>query len=132
MRTSVLTLAALFTLIAAAPRVEAQTHTASQAALDAALQQHVNTSTTDRDTVLRLLERDEVKKVPGEPGLDLRRAASAVATLEGQDLATVAAQARQVERGESIPWMPNLSSNGSNGNGNGSGNGAERQNGVAQ
>lgn len=98
MRTSVLTLAALFTLIAAAPRVEAQTHTASQAALDAALQQHVNTSTADRDTVLRLLERDEVKKVAGEAGLDLRRAASAVATLEGQDLATVAAQARQVER----------------------------------
>jgi hypothetical protein len=98
MRTSVLTLAALFTLIAAAPRVEAQTHTASQAALDAALQQHVNTSTADRDTVLRLLERDEVKKVAGEAGLDLRRAASGVATLEGQDLATVAAQARQVER----------------------------------
>lgn len=98
MRTSVFTLAALFTLVATAPRVGAQTHTASQAALDAALQQHVSTSTADRDMVLGLLERDEVKKVAGEAGLDLRRAASAVATLDGQDLATVAAQARQVER----------------------------------
>ncbi len=98
MRTSVLTLAALVASIAAAPRAEAQTHTASQAALDAALQQHVSTSTADRELVLRLLERDEVKKVAGEAGLDLRRAASAVATLDGQDLATVAAQARQVER----------------------------------
>jgi hypothetical protein len=98
MRTSVLTLAALVALIAAAPRAEAQTHTASQAALDAALQQHTSTSTVDRELVLRLLERDDVKKVAGEAGLDLRRAASVVATLDGQDLATVAAQARQVER----------------------------------
>ena len=98
MRTSVLTLAALVALTAAAPRAEAQTHTASQTALDAALQQHTSTSTADRELVLRLLERNDVKKVAGEAGLDLRRAASVVATLDGQDLATVAAQARQVER----------------------------------
>ncbi len=98
MRTSVLTLAALVALIAAAPRAEAQTHTASQAALDAALQQHTSTSTVDRELVLRLLQRDDVKKVAGEAGFDLRRAASVVATLDGQDLATVAAEARQVER----------------------------------
>jgi len=99
MRTSVMTLATLASLAAAVPRVEAQEiHTASQAALDAALQQHVSTSTADRETVLRLLERDEVKKVAGQAGLDLRRAERAVATLEGQDLANAAAQARQVER----------------------------------
>jgi len=98
MRTSVMTLALLAGLLAV-PVAEAQEiHTASQAALDAALQQHVGTSTSDRETVLRLLERDEVKKVAGQAGLDLRRAASAVATLEGNDLANAAAQARQVER----------------------------------
>ena len=37
-------------------------------------------------------------KVAGEAGFDLRRAASAVNTLEGQDLANAASQARQVER----------------------------------
>ena len=100
MRTSVLTLAMLFTLVAAVPRAAAQErHTASQAALDAALQQHVGTSTTDRETVLRLLEREEVKTVAGQAGLDLRRAASAVATLDGLELANLAAQARQVEQG---------------------------------
>jgi hypothetical protein len=96
---SVVSLAILFTLLAAVPRAEAQAaHAAPQSALDAALQQHVSTSTADRAMVLRLLERDEVKKVAGEAGFDLRRAAGAVATLEGQDLANAAAQARQVER----------------------------------
>jgi hypothetical protein len=99
MRMFVMSLAMLFTLVAAVPRVEAQeTHTASPAALDAALQQHVSTSTADRDTVLRLLERDDVKEIAGEAGLDLRRAASAVATLTGEELASLAVQARQVER----------------------------------
>jgi hypothetical protein len=96
---SVLSLATLFTLAAAVPRAEAQgAHAAPQSALDAALQQHVSSSTADRAMVLRLLEREDVKKVAGEAGFDLRRAASAVNTLEGQHLANAAAQARQVER----------------------------------
>ena len=99
MRMFVMSLAMLITLVAAVPRADAQeTHTASQAALDAVLQQHVSTSTADRDTVLRLLEREEVKKVAGEAGLDVRRAASAVATLDGEELASLAVQARQVEQ----------------------------------
>jgi hypothetical protein len=98
MRMFVMSLATLFTLVAAVPRAGAQeAHTASQAALDAALQQHVSTSTLDRETVLRLLEREEVRKVADDAGLDLRRAASAVVTLDGQELANLAAQARQVE-----------------------------------
>jgi len=49
------------------------------------------------------------------------------------DLLDHYAQARQVDRGESIPWMPNVSSNGAGNGRNESGsNGAERQNGVAQ
>ena len=93
----VLTLLSL--LAVAVPGARAQDiHTAPQSALDAAVQQHAATSATDRETVLRLLERDEVKQVAGKAGLDLRRAQSAVATLEGQGLADAAAQARQVER----------------------------------
>jgi hypothetical protein len=99
MRMFVMSLAMLFTLVAAVPRADAQeTHTASPDALDAVLQEHVSTSTADRETVLRLLERDEVKKIAGQAGLDLRRAASAVATLNGEELANLAAQALQVER----------------------------------
>jgi len=50
------------------------------------------------------------------------------------DLLDHYAQARQVDRGESIPWMPNVSSNGSGNGHNASGpaNGHERENGVAQ
>lgn len=99
MRMFVMALAMLLTLVAAAPPASAQEiHTASQAALDAALQQHTSTSDTDRDAVLRLLEREEVQKIAGEAGLDVRRAASAVATLDGPELAKLAAQARQAEQ----------------------------------
>jgi cell division protein FtsL len=95
----VMALAMLLTLVAAAPPASAQEiHTASQAALDAALQQHTSTSDADRDTVLRLLEREEVQKIAGEAGLDVRRATSAVATLDGPELAKLAAQARQAEQ----------------------------------
>jgi hypothetical protein len=91
-------LAILVTFAAAVPYAEAQqAHSAPQSALDAALQEHVTGSGADRDAVLRLLEREEVKEVAGKAGLDLRRAAGIVATLDGQALADVVAQARQVE-----------------------------------
>ena len=73
-------------------------HAAPQSALDAAVQDHVATSTADRETVQRLLERPEVQSVAGDLGLDLRRAQSAVSTLDGQQLSTIAAQASQVEQ----------------------------------
>jgi hypothetical protein len=98
MRMSVPVLAILFTVIAAIPPAQAQsTHAAPPSAIDAALQAHVSAADADRAMVQRLLEREEVKEVAGAAGLDLRRAASAVATLDGADLAAVAAQARQVD-----------------------------------
>jgi hypothetical protein len=66
--------------------------------MDAAVQEHVATTASDRDDVLRVLNLPQVKAVAGQAGLDLRKATTAVATLEGQDLSAVAAQARQVER----------------------------------
>ena len=98
MRTFVLSLTVLLTLTAAASPAQAQTtHTAPQSAIDAALQQHATAADVDRDTVRRLLARPEVRELAGGMGLDLRRASDAVGTLEGQDLADVAAQARQAE-----------------------------------
>lgn len=66
--------------------------------MDAAVQQHVASIASDRDDVLRVLNLPQVKAVAGQAGFDLRKATSAVATLQGQDLATVAAQSRQVEQ----------------------------------
>ncbi len=99
MRTSVSILAILLTVFTAVPRLNAQTsHAASQATLDAALQQHVAATAASREDVLRVLSRTEVKEVAGRVGLDLRQATTAVASLDGQELAQIAAQAQQVEQ----------------------------------
>src|SRR5688572_4887249 len=93
-------LVVVFTFLTVVPRVDAQTsHTAPQAALDAALQQHVASSAADRETVMRLLDRPEVQSLAGEMGLDLQRAKSAVSTLDGRQLTDLAAQAQQAEEG---------------------------------
>ena len=73
-------------------------HAASPAALDAALQQHATTTAAQRDAVIRVLDRAEVKEVAGRIGIDLRQAKSAVATMDAQQLAQVSQQARQVDQ----------------------------------
>jgi hypothetical protein len=99
MRTTVSIVAALLMVFTAVPRVHAQSsHAAPQSALDAALQQHARSVTADRDAVLRVLGRSEVKSVAEKAGIDLRRATGAVATLDGDELSQVAAQAQQVEQ----------------------------------
>jgi hypothetical protein len=99
MRTPTTVLAILLTLAAAAPSLRAQsTHVASQAVLDAAIQQHVDHTAAQRDAVLRVLDRDEVKAVAGRVGIDLTTAATAVAAMQGQELAAAATQAQHVEQ----------------------------------
>jgi hypothetical protein len=98
MRTSVSILAILLTVLTAVPRVHAQSsHAATSSAIDAALQQHMSSAAADRADVLRVLEHPAVQEVAGRAGIDVRRAASAVATIDGEELGTLAAQARQAE-----------------------------------
>lgn len=98
MRTFASIVALVFSFLVVVPRVDAQTaHAATQSALDAALQEHVATAEADRGTVRRLLDRPEVQALAGDVGLDVRRAQRAIATLEAQELASLAAQARQVD-----------------------------------
>ena len=99
MRTPTTVLAILLTLAAAAPQLHAQsTHVAPQAVLDAAIQQHVDDTTAQREAVLKVLERDEVKAVAGRAGIDLTNAATAVASMSGDDLKAASTQAQAVER----------------------------------
>jgi hypothetical protein len=99
MRTSTLLLVLLLSTLIVVPRAQAQTsHAATQAAMDAAVQQHVASTASDREDVLRVLSLPQVKAVAGQAGLDLRKATTAVATLEGDNLKNAAAQARQVEQ----------------------------------
>ena len=98
MRLFVSLVAMLMMATAAVPRLQAQTaHTAPQSALDAAVQQHVDTTAADREAVLRVLGRSEVKGVAERAGIDMKRATGAVSALKGDDLTRVAAQARQVD-----------------------------------
>jgi hypothetical protein len=87
----------LYGLFLAVPLATAQSHTASGSAIDAALQAHVDATDSDRDAVLRLLERDEIRSVARTAGIDLRTMADAVKTMSAADLAKVAAQVNQVE-----------------------------------
>jgi len=99
MRTFVSIVVVTFLLGAVATPAHAQvSHVAPQSVLDAAVQDHVAASAADRETVRRLLQRPEVQAVAGDIGLDLRRAQSAVSTLDAQQLSTIAAQASQVEQ----------------------------------
>lgn len=51
-----------------------------------------------RASVQQLLGRSEVRQVAARTGLDLKRAQAAVSVLSGEDLQTVADQARRVDK----------------------------------
>jgi len=95
---TVLSLATTATRALAADGQTTSPHVASQAALDAALQQHSAATAADREAVLRVLDHAQVQEVAGRMGVDLRQAKHAVATMDGQQLAQVSAQAQAVDR----------------------------------
>jgi hypothetical protein len=104
MRSTCSFLAVVLSLLIAAPRISAQEpvstpHAASQQMLDAAVQQHVRTADQDRETVRLFLQRGDVRAIAGTYGIDVRRAETAVATMDASALASIAAQARQAEDG---------------------------------
>ena len=104
MRMSVSGLVVLLCILMAAPRAVAQqlpsdAHAAPPSAMDQALQQHVSAVDADRAVVQRLLTRPDVQALASKMGLDVRRAQTAIATLDGQQLSDLAAHAREAEQG---------------------------------
>jgi len=79
-----------------APAANAQSNVIGKSALDKAVQARVATDQADRDAIQSLLRRAEVREVAGKAGLSLDKAAAAVSTLQGNELAQLAEQARQV------------------------------------
>jgi hypothetical protein len=96
----ILVLLALLAFSAAAGSATdvAQT-TVSQAELDAAIARQHDQRAADRDRVKALLQRDDVRALAEDNGLDLRRAEAAVDTLEDSELQDLARQAAQIESG---------------------------------
>jgi hypothetical protein len=92
-RTSVLAL--LFALVTWLP-VSAQQHVADQVTLDQVVADHVRQKADDREAIRRVLEIQQVREVMEGAGLDLKRAETAVASLDDAEVGIIAAQARAV------------------------------------
>ena len=90
------TLAVCLAVLFMAPAASAQSNVIGKSALDKAVQERVAADQADRDAIQSLLQRAEVREVAGKAGLSLDKAAAAVSTLQGNDLAQLAEQARQV------------------------------------
>jgi hypothetical protein len=90
-------LAVCLAVLFMAPAASAQSNVIGKSALDKAVQARVATDQADRDAIQSLLRRAEVRQVAGKAGLSLDKASAAVSTLDGRDLAQLAAQARLVE-----------------------------------
>ena len=91
------TLAVVLAVLVAAPVANAQSHVISKDALEKAVQERVVRDQADREAITTLLQRAEVREVAAKAGISVDKAAAAVATLEGEDLRQIAAQARQVD-----------------------------------
>jgi len=90
-------LAACLAILLIAPVASAQEHVISKSALDQAVQQRVTQQQADRDVIISVLHRADVREIASKAGLSIEKAEAAASTLQGKDLATAAAQARQVQ-----------------------------------
>ena len=90
-------LAVVLAALLMAPAAQAQTHVIDRSALAQAVQQRVSQDQADREAILSLLRRQEVRQIAAQAGLSLQKAEAAVSTLNGSDLRDLAAQSRQVQ-----------------------------------
>ena len=79
------------------PAAQAQTHVVAKSALSQAVQERVSQEQADRDAIMSLLQRAEVRQIAANAGVSLEKAQAAVSTLQGQDLRDIASQARQAQ-----------------------------------
>lgn len=95
-------IAVVLSLLAALPATvraaDPPARVVSEAQLDAALAQHGLAADAQRETIQRLLGREQVRRLAAGAGLDLRRAARAVDVLGGPELAQVAARAAAADQ----------------------------------
>lgn len=86
-------------VLVVSPAIAQQGHVADQNAIEDALSKHVGDEDVQRETVLQLLQREEVRALAANAQLDLKRAEAAVQTMEGGELAQLASMAREAEAG---------------------------------
>lgn len=74
-----------------------QATVADQATLDQAVAAHSRQADADRADIRRMLSRQQIREIAARAGIDVKRAETAVATLDGTDLRQIAEQARAVD-----------------------------------
>jgi hypothetical protein len=90
-------LAVCLAILIMAPAATAQDHVIGRAALDKAVQQRVSQDQADREVIVSLLQRQDVREIAAKAGLSIEKAQTAVTMLHGKDLQQAAQQARQVQ-----------------------------------
>lgn len=90
-------LAVCLALLIMAPAVHAQDHVIGRATLDKAVQQRVSQEQADREAILGLLQRQDVREIAAKAGLSIDKAQAGVTMLHGRDLHQAAEQARQAQ-----------------------------------
>jgi hypothetical protein len=83
-------------LLASTPVLAQDAHVVGEAELHQAVVNQADTETQQREAIRSLLQRQEVRDLAENHGLDIVKAENAVSMLPGPDLARVAAQASQV------------------------------------
>lgn len=83
--------------LVSAPAFAQQARVVDDAAMSQALGGKAASETEQRDQVLRVLDRDDVREMAARFGLDVADARAAVATLAGAELGTLAQHAGAVE-----------------------------------
>jgi hypothetical protein len=91
-------IAVCLAILMTAPALRAQDHVITASALGKAVQQRVAQEQSDRDAILSLLRRAEVRQMAARVGLSLEKAEAAVSTLQGDDLHQIAGEARAAEQ----------------------------------
>jgi len=84
-------------LIAPSAQAQTQNHVIDPSALAAAVQEKVTQDQADREAILSLLQRAEVREIAAKAGVSLEKAEAAVSTLAGEELRDLASQARQAQ-----------------------------------
>jgi len=84
-------------LLLSSPALAQQIHVVDPAAMGRAVAEKADQDHTNREVLVRVLNRVDVRELAGRMGLSVERAESAVATLDGEELSQLAGYADGVE-----------------------------------
>ena len=91
-------LAVALVVLLAAPVAQAQQHAIDRAALERAVQDRVSRDQADREAIISLLHRADVKDLAARAGLSTEKAETGVYLLHDDGLREAAAQARTAQQ----------------------------------